>query len=161
MFRWIEISPLLRNAVIAVEDHRFYQHGGVDPIGILRALFRDVRSGGKVQGGSTITQQLARMLFLSNERTWDRKFKEVILAEMIEAQLTKDQVLELYLNRVYLSAGVYGVENMSRDSSASLPGRSRWRKRPSSPDCSARLRLSRHGRTPMALWPAATWSSRA
>ena len=109
-----QISPLLRNAVIAVEDHRFYQHGGVDPIGILRALFRDVRSRGKVQGGSTITQQLARMLFLSNERTWDRKFKEVILAEMMEGQLTKDQVLELYLNRVYLSTGVYGVENMSR-----------------------------------------------
>jgi penicillin-binding protein 1A len=109
-----QISPLLRSAIIAVEDHRFYQHGAVDTIGIGRALFRDVRSGGVVEGGSTITQQLARMLFLSNERTWGRKLKEVILAEMIEAQLTKDQVLELYLNRVYLSAGVYGVENMSR-----------------------------------------------
>ena len=109
-----KISPLLRSAVVAVEDHRFYRHGGVDPIGIARAVFRNVRSQGVVQGGSTLTQQLARMVFLSNERTWGRKFKEAGLAELMERQLSKNQILELYLNRVYLSAGVYGVENMSR-----------------------------------------------
>ncbi|MGE5647643.1 MAG: transglycosylase domain-containing protein [Acidobacteriota bacterium] len=109
-----QISPFLRKAVVAVEDHRFYKHGGIDLIGVARAVFRDVRSGGVVEGGSTITQQLARTVFLSNERTWGRKLKEAVLARMIEQQLSKDQILELYLNRVYLSAGVYGVENMSR-----------------------------------------------
>ncbi|HEX8984493.1 MAG TPA: PBP1A family penicillin-binding protein [Bryobacteraceae bacterium] len=108
------ISPALRNAVVAVEDHRFYRHGALDPRGLARAAFRDVRSGGVVEGGSTLTQQLARMVFLSNERTWGRKLKEAALAVLIEAQLSKDQILELYLNRVYLSGGVYGVENMSR-----------------------------------------------
>ncbi len=109
-----KISPLLRNAVVAVEDHRFYRHGGIDFIGVARAISRDVRSRGMVQGGSTVTQQLARTLFLSNERTWGRKFKEAVLAELIEIQLSKDQILELYLNRIYLSAGVYGVESMSQ-----------------------------------------------
>ena len=85
----------------------------MDPIGIARALVRDVRSGGKVEGGSTLTQQLARTLFLSNARTYGRKIKEAGLAILIEAQLTKNQILELYLNRVYLSAGVYGAETMS------------------------------------------------
>jgi 1A family penicillin-binding protein len=108
-----QISPALRNAVIAVEDHRFYRHGALDFRGLARAAVRDVRSGGVVEGGSTLTQQLARMVYLSNERTWARKLKEAALAELIEGQLTKDQILELYLNRVYLSGGVYGVENMS------------------------------------------------
>jgi 1A family penicillin-binding protein len=109
-----QIAPALQNAVIAVEDHRFYQHPGVDPVAIGRALFRNVRSGGVSEGGSTISQQLARTLFLSNRRTWWRKAKEAVLAVLLEAQLTKAQVLELYLNRVYLSAGVYGVESMSQ-----------------------------------------------
>ncbi len=108
------VSPLLRNAVVAVEDHRFYKHGSVDSIGILRALFENAKSRGVVQGGSTITQQLARTLFLSNERTWARKLKEAGLAFMIERQLSKDQVLELYLNRIYFSGGAYGCENVSR-----------------------------------------------
>jgi penicillin-binding protein 1A len=99
--------------VVAIEDRRFYSHPGVDPIGIGRALVRDLRSGGKVEGGSTLTQQLARTLFLSNARTFGRKMKEAGLAILIEAQLTKNQILELYLNRVYLSAGVYGAETMS------------------------------------------------
>ncbi|HOL70983.1 MAG TPA: PBP1A family penicillin-binding protein [Bryobacteraceae bacterium] len=109
-----KIAPVLRNAVIAVEDHRFYKHGSLDAIAILRAGSENVRAGGIVQGGSTITQQLARMLFLSNERTWTRKLKEAALAFLIERQLTKDQILELYLNRVYFSGGVYGCESISR-----------------------------------------------
>ena len=108
-----EISLDLQHAVVAIEDRRFYGHPGVDPIGIGRALVRDVRSGGKVEGGSTLTQQLARTLFLSNARTYGRKVKEAGLAILIEAQLTKNQILEMYLNRIYLSAGVYGVETMS------------------------------------------------
>jgi penicillin-binding protein 1A len=109
-----QVSPFLVKAVIAVEDHRFYHHPGIDPVGLARAGVRNLRSGGVVQGGSTLTQQLARTLFLSNERTWARKGKEAVLALMLEQVLTKDQILELYLNRIYLSGGVYGVEAMSK-----------------------------------------------
>lgn len=108
------ISPHLRRAVVAVEDHRFYSHGGIDPVGVARAVFRNARAGRAAQGGSTITQQLARTLFLSNERTWARKGKEAIAALALETLLTKDQILEFYLNRIYLSGGIYGVENISR-----------------------------------------------
>jgi penicillin-binding protein 1A len=109
-----EIPEHLQRAFIAIEDHRFYTHPGVDPIALGRAVVRNVRSPGTVEGGSTLTQQLARTLFLSNKKTYGRKAREAVLALMIDAQLTKDQVLELYLNRIYLSAGVYGVETMSR-----------------------------------------------
>ena len=109
-----EVAPALREAVIAVEDHRFYRHGGIDPIGFGRAVLRNLRRGAIAEGGSTITQQLARTLFLSNRRTIGRKAKEAVLALLIEQQLTKDQILELYLNRVALSAGTFGVEAMSR-----------------------------------------------
>ena len=108
-----DISVDLQHAVVAVEDRRFYRHPGIDPIGVARAVVRDVRQGGRVEGGSTLTQQLARTLFLSNVRSYGRKLKEAGLALLIEAQLTKRQILEFYLNRVYLSAGVYGVETMS------------------------------------------------
>ncbi len=109
-----EIPEHLQHAFIAVEDHRFYAHPGVDPIALGRAVVRNLRSPGTVEGGSTLTQQLARTLFLSNKKTYGRKAREAVLAMMIDGQLTKDQVLELYLNRIYLSAGVYGVETMSR-----------------------------------------------
>lgn len=109
-----DISPHLQHAFIAVEDHRFYRHPGVDPIAIGRAVFRNLASPGTVEGGSTLTQQLARTLFLSNRQSYGRKVREAVLAVMIEAGLTKEQVLELYLNRIYLSAGIYGVETMSR-----------------------------------------------
>jgi 1A family penicillin-binding protein len=108
-----QISPYLQKAVIAVEDRRFYHHPGIDPIGLARAVMRDIRSGARVEGGSTLTQQLARTLFLSNVRTYGRKAKEAGIALLIEAELTKTQILELYLNRIYLSGGVYGVEAMS------------------------------------------------
>lgn len=104
----------LQHAVIAIEDHRFRYHPGIDPLGIARALVRDIRGGGRVEGGSTLTQQLARTLFLSNVRTWGRKVKEAAIALLIEVQLSKSDILELYLNRMYLSAGVYGVEAMSQ-----------------------------------------------
>ncbi len=109
-----DIAADLQHAVVAVEDRRFYLHPGIDPLGLARAIVRDVRSGGPAEGGSTLTQQLARTLFLSNVRTFARKAKEASIALLIEVQLSKDQILELYLNRVYLSAGVYGVEAMSQ-----------------------------------------------
>jgi 1A family penicillin-binding protein len=108
-----EIAPDLQHAVVAVEDRRFYRHPGIDPIGLGRAVVRDLQPGGRLEGGSTLTQQLARTLFLSNVRTYGRKIKEAGIALLLEAQLTKTQILEFYLNRVYLSAGVYGVETMS------------------------------------------------
>ena len=109
-----EIAPDLQHAVVAVEDRRFYLHPGIDPIGVARAVVRDVRGGGRVEGGSTLTQQLARTIFLSNVKTFGRKVKEGGIALLIEGQLSKKQILEFYLNRVYLSAGVYGVETMSQ-----------------------------------------------
>ncbi len=108
------ISPHLRNAFVAVEDHRFFMHPGVDPIALARAIVRNVREPGTVEGGSTLTQQLARTLFLSNRKSYGRKAREAVLAVLIEAQLTKEQILELYLNRIFLGAGIYGVEAMSQ-----------------------------------------------
>ena len=107
------ISTFLKDAVIAVEDHRYYHHPGIDPIGVGRALVTNLRSD-RTQGGSTITQQLARTLFLSNARTPARKAKEAALSVMLEVQLRKREILELYLNRVFLGGGIYGVETMSR-----------------------------------------------
>ena len=107
------IAPELQRAVVAVEDRRFYYHPGIDPIGLARAVWYDLRTRDRAQGGSTLTQQLARTLFLSNVRTFGRKAKEAVIALLLEIQLSKPQILELYLNRVYLSAGVYGVEAMS------------------------------------------------
>jgi penicillin-binding protein 1A len=109
-----DIPAHLQHAFVAVEDHRFFRHPGVDPLALGRAVFRNLREPGTVEGGSTLTQQLARTLFLSNRKSYGRKIREAVLALMIEAGLTKEQVLELYLNRIYLSAGVYGVETMSR-----------------------------------------------
>ena len=108
------IAPHLRHAVVAVEDHRFYRHPGIDVLAAGRAIVRNVRARRAMEGGSTITQQLARTLYLSTNRTLGRKAKEAAIAVLMEMQLSKDQILELYLNRVYLGARVYGVETMSR-----------------------------------------------
>lgn len=97
-------------AVIATEDRRFHEHWGMDPYGALRASLTNLRKGKVVQGGSTLTQQLAKNLFLSHERTLGRKVEELFLALWLELRLTKQQILELYLNRVYLGSGAYGVE---------------------------------------------------
>ncbi len=105
-----EVSPVLRDAVIATEDRRFYNHFGLDVRGTLRALVSNLRAGGVVAGGSTLTQQLAKNLFLTPDRSLRRKIQELILAFWLEARLSKNEILELYLNRVYLGAGAYGVE---------------------------------------------------
>jgi len=104
-----QMPEILKNAFIASEDSRFTQHQGIDPQGIVRAAVNNLRSQNVVEGGSTITQQLSRILFLKQERTVWRKLKEVRLAQKLEQELTKDQILERYLNLVYLGAGAYGV----------------------------------------------------
>ena len=105
-----EISPYLKNAVIAVEDHYFYEHPGVSIKGLLRAIYVNLRYGGVKQGASTITQQLARTIFkLGMQQSIRRKIKEAILAVRLEQRYTKDEILEMYLNTVYLGAGCYGV----------------------------------------------------
>lgn len=105
-----EIPESLIHAVIAVEDSRFYQHFGIDIKGILRAFWKDIRSLRVVEGGSTLTQQLSRVLFLTPEKTLIRKIKEAILAINIERRFSKDEILTLYLNQIYLGEGAFGVE---------------------------------------------------
>jgi penicillin-binding protein 1A len=105
-----EMPPYLPKAFLAIEDRRFYGHFGVDPLGLVRAVVANVLHRGVSQGGSTITQQLAKNLFLTQERTMSRKLQEVVLALWLEHKFTKAQILELYLNRVYFGAGAYGVE---------------------------------------------------
>jgi penicillin-binding protein 1A len=107
--RLADLPPYLPRAFVAIEDRRFYSHSGIDPQGILRALIRNT-TGGTVQGGSTLTQQLAKNLFLTQERTVSRKIQEAILALWLEHKYSKAQILELYLNRVYFGSGAYGVE---------------------------------------------------
>ncbi len=104
-----EMPKSLLNAIIAVEDTRFFEHPGLDVVGILRAAWTNLKSGGKVQGASTITQQLARTLFLSRERTYKRKIRELILAIKMELVLSKEKILEMYLNQIYFGHGAYGV----------------------------------------------------
>ena len=104
-----QIPERLKNAFLAIEDARFYEHVGIDPIGIVRAAYAGLSSGKKVQGASTITQQVARNFFLSNEKTFSRKIKEIFLSWKIEQTLTKDEILELYLNKIALGHHSYGV----------------------------------------------------
>lgn len=104
------IPKHMRDAVVAIEDQRFYEHGGVDLMGILRALIADIRHGGIVQGGSTITQQFIKNAFITDERTLNRKLKEAALAYQLEQRWSKDKILNEYLNIIYFGEGAYGVE---------------------------------------------------
>ena len=105
-----EMPPYLPKAFLAIEDHRFYSHFGIDPIGLVRAAVANLSRRGVSQGGSTITQQLAKNLFLTQERTFARKLQELVLALWLERKFSKTEILELYLNRVYFGAGAYGVD---------------------------------------------------
>ena len=109
-----DIPPIMRTAMVSVEDRRFWSHPGVDPLGMARAVAVRVERGSWVQGGSTITQQLARNIFLTNSRTFGRKIREAILALALERRFSKKQILELYLNRVYFGGGAYGIDAASR-----------------------------------------------
>ena len=115
--RWLDISQLpseMKDAMVAVEDRRYYIHPGVDPIGITRSRYVRAIDGRWTQGGSTITQQLARNIYLNNNKEFGRKIREVILALAMETKFSKDQILELYLNKVYFGGGAYGVDAASR-----------------------------------------------
>ena len=115
--KWIPIGRMpksMQDAMISVEDRRFRDHWGVDPIGIARSVWVRAEKGRWRQGGSTITQQLARNTFLNSNRTFDRKIREAILALALETKFSKDQILELYLNKVYFGGGAYGVDSAAR-----------------------------------------------
>ncbi len=115
--RWMSVKDIpqdMKDAMIAVEDRRFYYHPGVDPIGISRSFYVRAVSGKWSQGGSTITQQLARTVYLNNRREFGRKIREIILSMAMETKFSKDQILELYLNKVYFGGGAFGVDAASR-----------------------------------------------
>ncbi|WP_456275967.1 transglycosylase domain-containing protein [Bacillus sp. AK128] len=109
-----EIPSHVQEAFISIEDARFYDHHGIDLKAILRALYKDLIAGSKVEGGSTITQQLAKNVFLSNEKTWLRKTKEAIISINLERKYSKKKLLEMYLNQIYFGHGAYGIETASQ-----------------------------------------------
>ncbi|MFN7834195.1 MAG: penicillin-binding protein 1A [Burkholderiaceae bacterium] len=108
------VPTVLKQAILAAEDDSFYQHGGIDYMGVMRAALSNITSGGKAQGASTITMQVARNFFLTKEKTWTRKLYEILLAFKIEASLSKDQIFELYINQIYLGQRAYGFASASR-----------------------------------------------
>jgi penicillin-binding protein 1A len=109
-----KVPKVVVDAVLSSEDRNFYKHGGIDPVGILRATWADVRNHGTVQGGSTITQQYVKNTYLGQERTITRKLKEAALSVKIQRKLTKSEILERYLNTVYLGRHAYGVQAAAR-----------------------------------------------
>ena len=111
--RFAEIPEIMKKAVLAIEDDRFYEHGGVDYLGIARATLHNLMGGAK-QGASTITQQVARNFFLSSEQTFKRKIYEILLAWKIEQNLSKDQILEVYMNQIYLGQRAYGFSSAAQ-----------------------------------------------
>ena len=115
--KWLdsdEIPEVMKEAMIAVEDRRYHSHFGVDPIGLARAVYVAATDSGWIAGTSTITQQLARNVFLNSNRTLDRKLREAVLAMALESKFSKDQILEFYLNKVYFGGGAYGIDSASR-----------------------------------------------
>src|SRR5262249_29759767 len=109
------IPQHVRQAFIAAEDDSFYRHSGIDATGILRAMLNNLVAGGKVQGGSTITQQVVKSVLLTPQKSYERKLKEMILSLRLERELPKDQILSLYLNHIYLGSGAYGVAAAARE----------------------------------------------
>ncbi|WP_059172887.1 transglycosylase domain-containing protein [Bacillus sp. FJAT-27445] len=109
-----DVPEHMKNAVVAIEDHRFYKHNGVDIIGISRAFFRNLMAGGVVEGGSTITQQLTKNAILDSEKTYSRKIKEAFLAREIEKEYSKDEILQMYLNTIYFGDGAWGINRAAK-----------------------------------------------
>lgn len=108
------VSPYFLKAIVSIEDKRFYQHHGFDYVGISRAIKTNVIKRKNSQGASTITQQYARLLYLTNEKTWSRKVKEAFFTLQLETHLSKDKILEGYVNNVYFGHGIYGIENAAQ-----------------------------------------------
>lgn len=109
-----EVPRTMQNAVVAIEDRRFYEHHGIDFLGMARALFRDLKAGGAVEGGSTITQQLAKNVFLNSQKTYKRKFDEILIARKIEKKYTKQQIMQMYLNQIYFGDGAWGIKKAAQ-----------------------------------------------
>lgn len=109
-----QIPTNVTAAIISIEDKKFYQHGGVDYKAIMRAVLAMLRDGEVTQGGSTITQQLARNVFISQEKTWQRKMEEIFIALQMEKKYTKNEILEFYLNNIYFGNGYYGIQAASK-----------------------------------------------
>lgn len=109
-----EVSNYFKDSIVAIEDQRFYQHRGFDPVGIMRAIKINLTNQKKSQGASTITQQYARLLYLTNEKSWSRKLKEAFLTMQLETHLSKNEILEGYINNVYFGHGIYGIENAAQ-----------------------------------------------
>ncbi len=109
-----QVPPVVINAVLSTEDHNFYHHGGVDPLGVVRAFFADLRGRGNLQGGSTITEQYVKVVYTGRQRTFIRKIKDAALAIRLERKLTKNQILERYLNTIYWGRGAYGIQAAAR-----------------------------------------------
>ena len=108
-----DLPNYIPGAFVATEDKRFYTHSGVDFRSIMRAIYKDIISRSKAEGASTITQQLAKNLFLTNDKSWMRKTKEVMIALYLEREFTKDEILEMYMNVIYFGKGQYGIEAVS------------------------------------------------
>ena len=108
------VNPYFLKAIVSIEDKRFYQHHGFDYVGISRAIKTNVIKRKNSQGASTITQQYARLLYLTNEKTWSRKVKEAFFTLQLETHLSKDKILEGYVNNVYFGHGIYGIENAAQ-----------------------------------------------
>lgn len=106
-----EMPDYIRKTLVAIEDHRFYMHPGVDPVGIVRSVWVDVTTGEKAQGGSTLSMQLARNLFLTQDKTFIRKLKEIAIAANLEWRYSKEEILDMYMNKVYFGHGIYGIES--------------------------------------------------
>lgn len=109
-----QIAPELKEATIAVEDRKFYEHHGFDIVGVGRAILVNIKEMSMAQGASTLTQQLARNLYLTHEKTWSRKIKEAVYTAQLEMNFTKDEILQMYLNEIYYGHGAYGIEAASQ-----------------------------------------------
>ena len=152
-----EMPDHVIKAVLATEDRRFFDHFGIDFLGLFRAMSENVRANSVVQGGSTITQQLAKNLFLSNERTVERKIKEAFLALWLEMNLSKKEILQLYLDRAYMGGGTFGIAAAARVLfRQERQGPDPRRRRPCSPACSRRRRNTPRTSTCRPRAPAPT-----
>lgn len=116
-----DISKDFINAIVSVEDHRFYNHNGIDYISVVRASYNNIKAGKIVMGGSTITQQLAKNLFFTNEQSYERKIAELFVVDKLERKYSKDEILELYVNIIYYGDGYYGIKNASLGYFGELP----------------------------------------
>jgi len=137
-----DVPQAMKQAILAAEDERFYQHPGVDTLGVLRAAYANFTGGGKRQGASTITMQVARNFFLSREKTFSRKVYEALLAFKIENNLSKDEILEIYINQIYLGQRAYGFAAAAQIYYGKTLNRSHWQKPPCWPACRKRLPAS-------------------